>query len=131
MRKLLGGTALALAIGLAGCGEEAADTVTNIQVPSSAAYQERLLELNDMARNAVFLRALMDAERDCQQVVQSSYVGQYQGQPAWFAVCRNRGEWLVLIGNDGVAQVLSRSGAEAAGIVEGGDGAVNGAAPAQ
>lgn len=118
MNRIIAAGASLLALVLAGCGDaDQPENVTKVEVPSGEAYQERLLELNDMARNAVFLRALMDANQDCQQVTQSAFLGRYKGAPAWSATCFNRGEWLVLIGNDGVAQVISRHGAEAAGVL--------------
>ena len=132
MKGLFCGTALAFAVVVSGCDDrDQPENVANITVPSGEPYQERLLELNDMARNAVFLRALMDADRDCQEVISSVFAGRYQDAPAWSVTCRNRGEWLVLIGNDGVAQVMSRRGAEAAGITSNAAQPANQAAPAQ
>ena len=126
MKRLVAGTAIGLALLMSACKESGEpENVTDIEVPSGEAYQERLVELNDMARNAVFYRAIADAGGDCQEVTQSAFLGRYKNAPAWSATCRNGGEWLVLIGNDGVAQVTSRRGAEEAGVVPA-DGAAAG-----
>jgi hypothetical protein len=62
--------------------------------------------LSEGQRNAVFIRALRDAGQDCQHVDRSVPAGSYQGQPVWRATCQGGGEWTILIGADGTAQVL-------------------------
>lgn len=131
MKRLVAGTAIGLTLLLSACQDQGGrENVTDIEVPSGEAYQERLLELNDMARNAVFFRAITDADGDCQEVAQSAFLGRYKNAPAWSATCRNGGEWLVLIGNDGVAQVTSRQGAEEAGVIPTDGGAAGAQQPA-
>jgi hypothetical protein len=58
-------------------------------------------------RNAVFIRALRDAGIECQGVKASSLVGDTDGAPTWQATCEDGSEWTIVIGRDGVAQVVN------------------------
>ena len=134
MKRFFVIAAPALVVATAACGDvEQPEDVTNIAVPSPLAYQQELMGMTDMARNAVFLRAIRDAGRDCQEVTGSTYLGVQQDAPSWSATCRNESEWVILIGGDGIAQVVSATGAQAFGL-EGPDpadpAAANAAAPA-
>ena len=84
----------------------------NIQVPAGD-YQARLEAMPEGQRNAVFIRAIRDAGRECQHVESSTPQGKINGAPAWMAVCDNGVHWTIAIGRDGIAQVMSTADLQA------------------
>jgi hypothetical protein len=105
------GTSIALI--LSGCGDEKAGdqaNVTSIEVPEGN-YQSELLAMPEGQRNAVFIRAIRDANapETCQGVESSSYRGETSGAPTWTARCNDGGEWTIVIGRDGMADVIEGS----------------------
>lgn len=116
MHKITASAGLALALMLAGCEEGTPEPETaNVQVPEGD-YQQELQAMPDAQRNATFFRAISDAGRDCQQVVGSTQSGDLNGRPTWTARCRSGVDWLIIIGKDGLVQVVSREEAEAMGL---------------
>lgn len=105
----------ALALTLAACdgGEAPTADDTDIAVPKGD-YANEIAALEPGQRDAVFLRAIRDAGRDCQNVTGSSTQGNVGGNPAWTAVCDNGGRWVIIIGRDGIAQVASVAELQAA-----------------
>lgn len=69
--------------------------------------QARLETMPEAQRNAVFIRAIRDAGRECQHVQSSAESGEINNAPAWTATCDNGVQWTIAIGRDGVAQVMS------------------------
>jgi len=103
---------------LAGCEKGAPEEdVKKIEVPEGD-YQARLQAMPEGQRNAVFIRALRDARRDCQGVVSSAYQGLLRDRPTWTARCDDGVGWVIIIGKDGVAEVVNLVEAERAGIIE-------------
>ena len=118
MRKLMIGTCAALAFALAGCeggAPEAANEANETQVAGPEATENQLEALPEGQRNAVFIRAIQDAGQQCQHVESSVRAGEHQGFPVWTARCTDGVEWTIVIGNDGVAQVLNPAEAELLG----------------
>lgn len=123
MPKLVAGTSLALMLALTACGDGNEQTS---QVPTAAPepnveageYQEEILSLDEGQRNAVFIRAIRDAdvENTCQGVESSAYVGEYEGAPMWTARCSDGTDWAILLGPTGTAQVMMCAAAEEAGL---------------
>ena len=109
MRKLMIGTCAALGIALAGCegGAPEVANAANEVVASPGETQNQLEALPEGQRNAVFIRALQDAGQECQHVESSARAGEHQGLPLWTARCTGGTEWTIVIGNDGVAQILN------------------------
>ncbi|WP_129791910.1 hypothetical protein [Sphingosinicella sp. CPCC 101087] len=108
MRKLMIGTAAAVAAAVAGCDGGAPQPANQqVEVPGPEAVQNRLEEMPEAARNAVFVRAIRDSGQDCQHVESSSRAGEHQGFPVWTARCLGGVEWTIVIGNDGTASVLN------------------------
>lgn len=109
-------TAVLLALG--GCERGTPEEgTTRIQVPEGD-YQARLQALPEGQRNAVFIRALRDAGRDCQRVVSSAFQGALQGRPTWTARCDDGVGWVILIGKGGIAEVVNLVEAEQAGLIK-------------
>lgn len=84
--------------------------------------------LSEGQRNAVFIRAIRDARLECQRVQGSARVGEYRGMPVWRARCQGGGEWIIVVANDGTAQILNPAEAQS---VTPPIGNVAGAAPAR
>ena len=112
---------LTLSILLAGCGSEGGapqqETTQNAlqTAPTGADYQAQLQSMSEGQRNAVFIRAIRDADRPCQHVERSSARGEINGAPAWTAVCDGV-EWTIIIGDAGVVQVTNEAELRAAGV---------------
>ncbi|HEY9553817.1 hypothetical protein [Allosphingosinicella sp.] len=120
MSRLMTGTTLALMLALASCGEGAPETDrAETAAPESATnYQQEILSLDEGQRNAVFIRAIRDAdiEGTCQGVESSAYVGEYQDAPMWTARCSDGTDWAIVLGPTGTAQVMACAAAEQAGL---------------
>lgn len=111
MKRLLAPALAALA--LAACGDGA--EVKDIEV-AEGNYQARLQAMPEGQRNAVFIRALRDAGQPCQGVESSAYQGEREGAPTWTARCTDSGDWLILLGGDGIVQVVSAPEAVRGGL---------------
>lgn len=114
MIRMGSGLGLAAFALLAACesGEPEQD-VRDIEV-SEGNYRERIDAMDDGQRNAVFIRAIRDAGRDCQNVQASTRQPDRNGQPVWTATCDGGRNWVIVIGADGIAQVASFDELEAA-----------------
>ena len=55
-----------------------------------------------------------DAGFECQGVKASSLVGDADGSPTWQATCEDGTEWTIVIGRDGVAQVVNTAALQGA-----------------
>lgn len=119
MKRLFFTACVVMALmGLPACDRDAPDAgVRKIEVPEGD-YQARLQAMPEGQRNAVFIRALRDAKRDCQGVVSSAYQGLLRDRPTWTARCNDGVGWVIIIGKDGVAEVVNLVEAERAGIIE-------------
>ncbi|KQT35080.1 hypothetical protein ASG29_02840 [Sphingomonas sp. Leaf412] len=98
---------IAVPLALAACGRtDGNETATNIVVPDNG-YTAKMAALNEGERNGVLFRAITDAERACQGVTRSQAIDPVQGRPAWVATCEGGEEWLVVLGEDGIATVTN------------------------
>jgi hypothetical protein len=94
-----------LALSAAGCGGS--------QAPHGGAADRtepsgnRVAALFEGQRDAVFIRAIRDARLVCQRVQGSVPAGEYRGMPIWRARCQGGGEWIIVVANDGTAQILN------------------------
>ncbi|MES2096503.1 MAG: hypothetical protein V4459_07060 [Pseudomonadota bacterium] len=70
-------------------------------------YLARINALPDRARNAVFFRALSDANLDCGTVKSSEPRAPVQGYPAWVAHCDRRVDWVLVLEKDGMIQAVT------------------------
>jgi hypothetical protein len=86
--------------------EQPREDVRSIEVREGN-YAARLDTMPPGERNAVFIRAIRDARLDCPGVTDSRKLAEIDGRPAWQARCSNGGEWVIVIGRDGIAQVAS------------------------
>ena len=109
-----------LLAGLAGCGSST--TTGNGQSPAPTSYGERLQAMPDGQRNAVFIRAIRDAGLACQHVAGSTPNADYRGMPVWNVRCDGGGNWTVVLGNGGIAQILNANEARLARESEPGNG---------
>ncbi|MGZ8335337.1 MAG: hypothetical protein ACXWU1_01590 [Allosphingosinicella sp.] len=120
MRIILIGAGALLVAALAGCGDggsgaanESADATANAaDAGGSDNVANRLEAMPEGQRNAVFIRAIQDADGECQHVDSSSRGGEHEGFPVWVARCTDGVAWTIVIGRDGVASVLNPAEAE-------------------
>ncbi len=84
----------------------------------ATAVQNQIEVMPEGQRNAVFIRALLDAGQDCQHVAGSSRAGDHQGFPLWSVSCDNGRSFTIAIGNDGEAQVIDDQTARLPGTPE-------------
>lgn len=107
MKSRMMGAAM-LATIAAACGPNAGNAPQQVdQQAATADYSSQLAAMPDGERNAVFIRALRDARLDCQHVDSSERADDYQGMPVWTARCTGGGNWTIVIGANGVAQILN------------------------
>lgn len=103
MRNLLV-AGLALSTAACGGGTQASNgTAANAAEPVG----NQVAALFEGQRDAVFIRAIRDARLECQRVQGSARVGDYRGMPVWRARCQGGGEWIIVVANDGTAQILN------------------------
>lgn len=110
-----------IALPLAACGgqesaEDGALPPRAAVVEPETSYVQALRTMPDGQRDATLLRAIRDAGRDCQQVTSSQEITAINGAPSWTATCQNDVTWVIILGNDGVAQVTNEAELRAAGI---------------
>lgn len=106
-------TILAAALLLASC-DAPADRPTNAALPDPAA---QIAALGDGERNGVFIRAIRDADQECQGVDASRVIGEVGARTAWVARCRGGTKWVIVPGPARAAQVFSLDEARGAGLV--------------
>jgi hypothetical protein len=108
---------LSLAV-LAACGAEPQAT-NNSQTNTVAAaddvdYLARIRSMPQGQRNAVFLRAIRDANQPCQGVTELTEVTGTGGPATWAARCDDGGRWVVSIAPNGTATVSSQAAVQGA-----------------
>jgi hypothetical protein len=100
----------AFALITAGCGggpeNHAAQTPAGNRVTGNT-EAARLTTLSAGQRNAVFIRAIRDAGLECQHVDWSELTGRYRGLPVWTASCSRNQVWAIVVGENGIAQILN------------------------
>lgn len=112
MNWMMATGAAGLAFALAACGS---DTVQSIEVPEGD-YEQSLREMPEGQRNATFIRAIRDAGRDCQHVTTSERVGDVEGVPTWNATCEDGAQWTIMLGRNGIVQIVDSAELQAHGI---------------
>ena len=103
---------------VAGCGDVTPVTNNRVAVPGPEATQNRLENLSEGERNAVFIRAIRDSGEDCQFVESSEPVGEHRGHPVWRARCEGGASFTIVVAADGGAQVINDAEARLAGFNE-------------
>jgi hypothetical protein len=102
-----GGLAAIAALAACSANSEPAGKVDVADNSSAAAMQSRLESLSESERDAVFLRAIRDAHRECQHVDRSERAGEHQGRPIWRAWCEGETSYTVVMTQSGTVQVLA------------------------
>jgi len=103
------GCALVLLLGsLAGCGGSETPTPVASSTPNGPSeFQSRIAALPAGERNAVFIRAIRDAGKDCQGVTESQRRDDAaSGEPLYVAKCTDGASYGILLGREGTAQVV-------------------------
>ena len=115
MRIIGYGASAALILAAAACDGGGTGTSNKVEVPGPESVQNRLETMPEAQRNAVFIRAIRDADQQCQHVESSQRAGEHQGFPVWNATCAGGGTWTIVVMNDGTAAVLNDAEARLAG----------------
>lgn len=120
MRSIAGLSALALALALAACGSgpstpPATNTATAAGPGDTA---NRIAAMPEGERNGVFIRAIRDADQDCQHVDSSESSGVQQGFETWTAHCSDGTSYTIAITGDGGATVINNAEARLANTAE-------------
>lgn len=105
MPKLLTFGLVALGATLASCGG-GSTSANNSAEAAPENVQNRVAEMPEGERNAVFIRAIQDANQPCQHVARSRLSGESDGLPIWTAECDGGESYSIAIGNDGQATVI-------------------------
>ena len=114
MRIIGYGAGAALILAASAC-DGGTETANKVEVPGPESVQNRLESMPEAQRNAVFIRAIRDADQQCQHVESSQRAGEHQGFPVWNATCAGGGTWTIVVMNDGTAAVLNDAEARLAG----------------
>lgn len=110
MRKILTIASASAGLSLAACsGGAPAQNESAAQQASAETMQARLVALPEAQRNGVFMRAIRDADGECQHVERSEPAGEHEGLPVWRAYCQGGATFTIVISRGGAAQVLDDS----------------------
>lgn len=99
-----------IAVLLFGCedsGAPEAEAPAAVAGETAEDYARRIDALADGQRDAVFIRAIRGAGRECQHVESSAPRAPVNGAPAWTARCERGTEWIIVLGAGGIAQIVS------------------------
>ena len=121
---LLASSLPGLAAALAACGSPPEQKAPVNPAERATAYQARLLAMPEGARNGVFIRAIRDADQECQHVNASAPTTAAGGVPVWFAQCSDGATFTIAIRDGGVAQVLPEG--NRAPLADGGNASTTG-----
>lgn len=100
-----------LALSAAACSRQSPSPTANAANVAEPAGNQ-VAALSQGQRDAVFIRAIRDARLECQRVQGSVPAGEYRGMPVWRARCQGGGEWIIVVANDGTAQILNPAEAQ-------------------
>jgi len=95
-------------LALGGCGDnQAADTPAPATQPAALdPVQQQVIAMADGPRNAVLIRAIRDAGRECQNVETSTRQADARdGSPTWLAQCAGGPAYVVGVGRQGNVSV--------------------------
>ncbi len=113
IRLIIG--AFVLALPLAACGTpEAQNVEVTTQETPEGGFANAMRGLPEGQRNATLYRAIVDAERECQQVDRSQEVEPVNGTPTWTATCETGVTWVVILNESGIATVTNAAEIQAA-----------------
>lgn len=97
-----------VAFALTACGGAPAGKAPAPVAEGPSAFQNQVAALPESERNIVFIRAIRDANHDCQGVTGSLRQGEAaDGSPLYIARCDDGASYAVVIGRDGTAEVVS------------------------
>jgi carboxylesterase type B len=99
---------LILPVLLAACQQSTAPANQSAAAPvmSPADFDKQIAALSESARDAVFLRAVTDAQFDCQIVEKTTAHAPISGRPAWVVECDHDNNYVALLDPGQVIQVV-------------------------
>ncbi len=99
---------MAVMLGACGSGGDQSavqGNTANSAIPVRSAEQNKLHQLDEMARNVGLKRAILDSGARCKRVTESGYVTEHNNLSMWSATCEDKRSWGIFVGPDGSAQV--------------------------
>jgi uncharacterized membrane protein len=114
MKRILIGSALALALGGCGGASDGGETKTKTMKPASE-YVDRLKALSDDSRGLALRRAVQDTGQNCKRVTSSGYQEEYKNLSVWNLKCTD-GEYALFIAPNADVQVRSCKEVETLGL---------------
>jgi hypothetical protein len=106
--------AAAAIFALAACNSGSPPAAPVNQADSAAASGNQIAALPEGSRNGVFIRAIRDANQDCQHVDSSQAAGTQQGFPVWTAHCSDGASYTIVLTGNGGATVINAAEARLA-----------------
>jgi len=73
---------------------------------AAANFQQQIAALPVPSRNGVLMRAITDADYDCQTIEKAAPHASVHGHPAWSVLCDHGAAYVVVIDAGGYAQVI-------------------------
>ena len=105
-------------LALSGCGDQGAQSQSNVQsIKVRSAEQEQLHTLDAFNLAIGLKRAIYDAGYTCKRVTDAGFVGAYKNLDMWMARCEGR-DWAIFAGPDGGAQVRDCKDVPGTGLPE-------------
>jgi hypothetical protein len=109
MTRLLVPAAALLMLSACGSPQQNTPVATNTIAAPEDDYVAKVRALPKRQQQGVFLRAIRDDGRDCQDVTAAQEVGTIDSAPTWAVTCDKQTRWLVAIKADGIATVIAPS----------------------
>jgi len=101
----IGGALLALAI--AACHSAAPSANRSaVNTMTAANFQQQIAALPVPSRNGVLMRAITDADYDCQIIEKAAPHASVHGHPAWSVLCDHGAAYVVVIDAGGYVQII-------------------------
>ena len=108
------GSAILLSLA-AGCGSQDNASSSANAANNGVDYRQRIAEMPEGPREALFLRAIVGAHLPCQQIDSATAGTDSSGTPVWNVHCSGGHERTVIIAEDGTARILDADPPSVAG----------------
>lgn len=102
--------AVVLVLALAACTQQRSnDTAAASTNTAQGNYIAEVTALPPGQLRGVLYRAIVDGGETCQAIQDFAREPDRDGKPTWSARCKEGSEWVIVLGNDGIAQVTGAS----------------------
>lgn len=77
-----------------------------VNTATAVNFQQQIAALPAPSRNGVLMRAITDADYDCQTIEKAAPHASVHGHPAWSVLCDHGAAYVVVIDAGGYAQII-------------------------